>query len=547
MVVSSTGTGGSRSNGPVGAIRYTAGLELRRGRRAVLALTLLVGIGGAVVLTLLAGARRADTSYDRFRDVTRAADVSVVPGDADDDDVLEAIERLPQVAATSRPAFPFVVPEGSGLYPFLDFNAVAYPDGDDVTQVDAVRVVEGRLPDFGRADEIAVVETYADRAGLAVGDRMRFESYAPEQFEDLFGTGDVDGPEGPQVRATVTGIVDAPDFLGERDANFLPVVFFTPAFQAEHADTIGMYQGGISARLHGGQADVPDFSRAVRALLPDDEELEIQSASDVIGRIDDSLRVLVVGLLLCAACAALTTLVATGFATSRHLARAPADLLTMRALGMTSRERVSASTITMLPVAIGGGALAVVLAFLVSPLMPVGIAREADPDLGFSLDPLVLGTGFVVVILAVVAISGVAAWRANAVVTRTDGAEGSAAPRPFRRATPLAAPVPRPLGVRMALDPGRGPTAVPVAPPRSAPSSASRDWSARWCSRPASRRPSTGRRATASRGTWVWPASKATAPRSSSTTCAAIPISRTWACWARASPSSATETSKRTR
>jgi len=328
--------------------------------------------------------------------------------------------------------------------------------------VDRVRVVDGRLPDFDRAGEIAVVETYAAAAGLSVGDRMKFESYAPDQFEDLFGTGDVDGPEGPRVAATVTGIVDAPDFLGERDASFLPVVFFTPVFHEEHAETIGMYPGGITARLHGGQADVPAFSRAVRALLPDDDELEIQPASDVIGRIADSLRVLVVGLLLSAGCAALTALVAIGFAMSRHLARTPGDLLTMRALGMTSRERIGASAVTMLPVAGGGAVLAVVLAYLASPLMPVGIAREADPDLGLSFDPLVLGVGFVLVALAVVTIAGIAAWRADAVATRLDGADGSAAPRPIRRATPIAPPVARPLGVRTALDPGRGPTAVPV-------------------------------------------------------------------------------------
>ena len=448
----------------MGAIRYTAGLELRRGWRTILVLTVLAGVGGAVVLTLFAGARRADTSYQRFRDTTLAADVSVVPSESDPatlDATLDAIERLPQVAAGSRPVFPFVVPEGSGLYPFLDFNAISYPDPDDALSVDKVRVVDGRLPDFDRADEIALVEAYAAKAGLSVGDRVRFESYAPDQFDALFGTGDAGGPEGPRVAATVTGIVDAPDFLSERDANFLPVVFFTPAFSEEHAETIGMYPGGISARLHHGQADVPAFSRAVRSLLPDDDELEIQPASDLTGRIDDSLRVLVVGLLLCAGCAGLTALVAIGFAMARHLSRAPGDLLTMRALGMTSREHIGTSTIAMLPVALGGGALALALALLASPLMPVGIAREADPDLGLSFDPLVLGVGFVVVALAVVTVAGVASWRATTVAS-ADGADASAAPRPFRRATPLSAPVARPLGVRTALDPGRGPTAVPV-------------------------------------------------------------------------------------
>ena len=58
--------------------------------------------------------------------------------------------------------------------------------------------------------------------------------------------------------------------------------------------------------------------------------------------------------------------------------------------------------VALLPAAVGGALLAVVLAYALSPLMPVGIAREADPDLGLSFDPLVLGVGFVAVALAVI-------------------------------------------------------------------------------------------------------------------------------------------------
>lgn len=446
----------------MGAIRYIAGLELRRGRRTLLALTLLVGVGGAVVLTLLAGARRADTSYERFRDVTAAADVGVVPSEPDDA-TLDAIEALPQVVASSRQVFPFIVPEGSGLYPFLDFLAYADPGSKGASSVDRPRVLDGRLPRPARVDEIAIIERFADEADLEVGDRVQFESYAPDQFEDLFGTGDVGPPAGPRVSATVTGIVDAPDFLSEREANFLPRVLLTPAFIAEYGDAMGVYPGGVSVRLRNGQADVAAFSDAVRRLVPDDPELEIQPASEVSGRIDDGLRVLVVGLLLCAACAALTVLVAVGLAVSRHLTRSPSELLTMRALGVTRREQTVSSAAALLPVALGGAALAVVLALALSPLMPVGIAREAEPDPGLSFDPLVLGLGFLAVALAVTVLAGVAAWRAGRFAVR---AEDAAHARPagwvFRHATAVAAPVARTLGVRMALEPGRGAGAVPV-------------------------------------------------------------------------------------
>ena len=59
-----------------------------------------------------------------------------------DADVFDAIERLPQVAASTRPVFPFVVPADSGLYPFLDFLAYARA-GAAGAQVDVPRGARG--------------------------------------------------------------------------------------------------------------------------------------------------------------------------------------------------------------------------------------------------------------------------------------------------------------------------------------------------------------------------------------------------------------------
>ena len=96
--------------------------------------------------------------------------------------------------------------------------------------------------------------------------------------------------------------------------------------------------------------------------------------------------------------------------------------------------------------------------------MPVGIARDADPDLGLSFDPLVLGVGFLVVAVGTIGVAALSAWRAGTFAARDRGHRctttralvGSGVRRR------LTAPVARPLGVRMALEPGRGATAVPV-------------------------------------------------------------------------------------
>jgi len=61
------------------AVLTRARAELRARRASMIALTLLVGIGAATVMTLAAGARRTDTAYPRFARAYKAADVVVYP------------------------------------------------------------------------------------------------------------------------------------------------------------------------------------------------------------------------------------------------------------------------------------------------------------------------------------------------------------------------------------------------------------------------------------------------------------------------------------
>ena len=78
--------------------------ELTRHRRAALALVLLIGISGAVVLTTAAGARRSASAYDRFLETSHTADVQLQYGAAEgrqdpalDAEVLEALRADPAV------------------------------------------------------------------------------------------------------------------------------------------------------------------------------------------------------------------------------------------------------------------------------------------------------------------------------------------------------------------------------------------------------------------------------------------------------------------
>ena len=62
----------------------------------------------------------------------------------------------------------------------------------------------------------------------------------------------------------------------------------------------------------------------------------------------------------------------------------------IRALGMTNGQIGYASALTAVPVALGGAALAVVVAVALSPALPIGVARRADLDHGVHADWLAL-------------------------------------------------------------------------------------------------------------------------------------------------------------
>ena len=82
-------------------------------------------------------------------------------------------------------------------------------------------------------------------------------------------------------------------------------------------------------------------------------------------------------------------------------------------------------------IAIGGAVLAGLAAILASPLLPVGLARKADPDVGLHADWLVLAAGIALVAVVVLTITFLAAWR----TTRTSSPEIVARSR--RRASPV--------------------------------------------------------------------------------------------------------------
>ena len=301
--------------------------------------------------------------------------------------------------------------------------------------------------------------------GCGVGDRVEFESYAWEQMEPLFTTGDAGPPAGPKVTLVVAGVFDAPTFLSESTGDFQPRVFLTPAFLEAHGDEVATYEGGFALRLRGGAADVDevdgDPAGDVRRLDAAGDHARLRDRSQ--DRVEHRRHRHRAGAVRAGGGPGRRAWRwgrrsrATSPATSRATAGS-------RRLGMTRWERVvdqdgDACSRSRCSVR----SLAVALSVLASPLMPVGVARRAEPDPGLSVDATVL--------VARVRSSSSSRscccrcwrrrWSAGGSAWRSSRRRGSTPSRSMRALRRTSLEPPATIGVGMALEP-RGGTAWAV-------------------------------------------------------------------------------------
>jgi ABC-type lipoprotein release transport system permease subunit len=438
--------------------------ELARRTSATLLMMLFLGIAGGAVLGALAGARRTDTAYPRMRAATEAGDVLISVEEPGAEPFYREVARLPDVAdlgvavgldlllVSGPPA------AGEAIGDFLP--ALASADGRLLTQVARPRVTAGRLPRQDRPDE-AFANRFLAEEGIGVGSTLEVQvgSTSSENPMDTAG---------PTRRVTVVGTGILPNEVLPIAVNdSFPTLFVTEAFYRRYAGPAFAAFDGAFARLRPGTDEV-QFRAAVRFAFdrhPQLGGLFYSSEQERTAVVQRAIRPQVVALQLFAVLGAMTILLVFGQALARQLYGDASDYPTMRALGMTRRQLFAVGMIRAAVVAVGAAATAVVVAIGVSPLMPLGTARLAEPDPGISVDALSLGLGALAMIALVLITQAVPAFfRARATATA-----GASDPITARRSSRLAAalarsgaPAAMTAGIRMAVDPGRGRTSAPV-------------------------------------------------------------------------------------
>jgi hypothetical protein len=437
--------------------------SIRHGWKGLLAIALLIGVAGGAILTGAEAARRTNSAFDRMRTATDAWDVLVNPDDGIDSRIDPAlIGELPEVAAIARMDGILLGQAHLGAITELEDGPLTLAS-DGVAGYDFARyqLLDGRMPDEDAADEVLLSREASEQLGLGVGDVWRAKVLTFADFESVAGITDVDEvvdafnrPDyGTMVDLEVVGVGVGIDELVVDESFVNGAAVVPPAFwEAYDQPSAGFF--GLPVRLADG-ASPDDLRRAVEALAPD-ESFAFQTADAVEEQVDRAVRPEVSAIRIFTLIAAVVMVVIVGQAMSRRLQLDAVSDPPLRALGLTRVQRAVLGVARMGLTGVVGAAIAVTIAVLASPVAPIGLVRDAEPDPGIRVDAVVVIGGFVAVVLVSTAIAVWPAVRTTRARTRERtraGVVSSALVRWGLRPATV-------MGARFALEPG--PTAVPT-------------------------------------------------------------------------------------
>src|SRR6185312_11888686 len=160
--------------------------------------------------------------------------------------------------------------------------------------------------------------------------------------------------------------------------------------------------------------------------------------------------------------AALAAVAVVGPALARQTSAESTDHPVLAALGLSPRQFAARIMLRTLVVAVAGAAGGIAVAGLLSPLAPLGEARLAEPAPGLAFDVGVLIPGALATVAAVLVLGAVPALRATRVRGAADRAPVTRPSVVAGAAATAGAPPGAVIGIRHALERGRGTRAVPV-------------------------------------------------------------------------------------
>lgn len=464
------------------AVRLRARAELRRRWRAWLGLALLIGLVGGLVTALAAGARRTETAYERLQDKSEPAAVLVLDTSLLNPEARVDLDEAARLSGVSDSVLVTALLAVGGRVDGREMPPTAVASFSTTSDglgrsVERKRILEGRLADPEAADEIVVSYEASRRYNLSPGSTLELDFIESDQFlpaitpllTDLDDR--VSGRDQSVVdmaaaggarpyRFVVTGVTSSPMDFPPVPGTLVPIVYPTAAFHRESGrllvgTPILLVRLDPEVSVEAYKADLERGNPGANLTFSggiDDRAVTVQRSIDLQAK----------GLWFLAALVALASTMIVAQMLVRQAALESDDEPTLRALGMTPRQRLAVGALRALVMAGGAGLAAIVVGAALSPLFPLGTAAAAEPAPGFRADcsALVIGAGLVALVTFVVSVLATAVRVARRTVVDPGGAvrRRSGGSHQWARHLPLTLR----LGGRLALDPGRGPTAVPV-------------------------------------------------------------------------------------
>ncbi|MGZ7085521.1 MAG: ABC transporter permease [Ilumatobacteraceae bacterium] len=446
--------------------RFRATFRHRLG--GYLALVLLIGLIGGAAMGAVAAARRTQSSYSEFLASTKPSDLIVnlnEPGASVgyDAKLIDTIRHLPHVASVESYAELNAYP----LNPDGTLNNVSVPvegSADGLYfDMDRIAITQGRMPDPNRADEVVMSADVAAHFGLHVGSVVPWGFYANADATEpgLFEPNQV-----PHLRVDLkvvgVGLFNHAVVQDDIESENSMFVVFTPALTRQLTQCCTQ-NSGLALRLEGGAGDIAAVEAEITRAVPSPIQLSDTIPSTETAKTERAIKPESIALGVFGVIAALAALLIAAQVIGRQQLLGGDDLDALRALGASPAMTASDGLIGVVGSVVIGALLGLGVAVGLSPLAPIGPVRSLYPSRGIAFDWTVLGLGMLTLIFV---LSGTAFVLATTAARRSRSRRSrSMTPRQSRvaRLAAGAGPsAPTVVGIRFALEPGRGRNTVPV-------------------------------------------------------------------------------------
>jgi hypothetical protein len=449
--------------------RYRFLRTFQQRRSAYLSLVLLIALVGGLSMGALAAARRTESSFPEFLASTNPSNLSLGTAlwnpalgytTGYDAPLVATIAHLPHVRRAESYAAIYSAPIGANgkvtaAADKANFDVNGSVDGLYFNQ-DRVTVVQGRMADPTRANEIMMTVGAADSLRLHVGQTVTWGTYTYSQFASA-----------PNVRSALherltlvgTVVLNNAVVQDEIDANGPTTVIFTPALTQRLDNCCAIFTFTF-LQLDQGSRDVPAVEAEIERVVPSKLPYDFYDTSIDVTKAQNAIKPEAIALGVFGLIAGLAAIVIAGQVIGRQLGFWAPEERTLRALGADPVMTVGDGLLGIMGAVVVGALLAAAVAVALSPLAPLGPVRPYYPDPGVAFDWAVLGVGMAVLVVVLGSVAIVLA------VQRAPQRAGTRHPRAPSRiggaASTSSLPVSAVTGIRFALEPGAESEAVPV-------------------------------------------------------------------------------------